>query len=71
MLIFAPLDMRGATRADVHRAARLALLRARILKRMDKVESAADQVEEAAAVFVSTTHATDATVKEQGLTLGT
>ncbi|MDX8451207.1 hypothetical protein RFM98_00400 [Mesorhizobium sp. VK9D] len=49
MMLFAPLDFaHGHTRADRHRAARLALLRGRMLKRMRKLDDAADEVEQAA-----------------------
>ncbi|MDG4908126.1 hypothetical protein P9228_16990 [Mesorhizobium sp. WSM4898] len=51
MMIFEPLDMRGRKRADLHRAARLALLRGRILKRIGKVDNAAGSVEQATAPF--------------------
>ena len=59
MMLFEPLDFaHGHARIDRHRAARIAMLRGRILKRMSKIESAADQVEEAVKVFVAVTRPT-------------
>ena len=54
--MFAPLDMNGENRADLHRAARLSMLHERVVKRLDKVDHAADAVEMAAAAFVEATH---------------
>ena len=54
--MFAPLDMHGEKRADLHRAARLSLLHDRVVKRFDKVDHSADAVEMAAAAFVEATH---------------
>jgi hypothetical protein len=54
--MFAPLDMHGEKRADLHRAARLSLLHDRVMKRLDKVDHSADVVEMAAAAFVEATH---------------
>ena len=56
MMVFQPLDMHGSTRIDRHRAARLAMLRGRIVKKMAKIDHAADEVEQALAVFVQVTH---------------
>jgi hypothetical protein len=54
--MFAPLDMHGEKRADLHRAARLSMLRDRAVKRFDKVDHSAYAVEMAAAAFVEATH---------------
>ncbi|TGT97854.1 hypothetical protein EN806_48610 [bacterium M00.F.Ca.ET.163.01.1.1] len=54
--MFAPLDMHGGKRADLHRAARLSMLHDRVVKRFDKVDHAADAVEMAAVAFVEATH---------------
>ncbi|MGX5839752.1 hypothetical protein ACWGTI_03395 [Mesorhizobium sp. ArgA1] len=54
-MLFAPLDMHGEKRADIHRANRLSMLHDRVVKRMDKVDQAADEVEQAAAVLVDVT----------------
>ncbi|RUU56162.1 hypothetical protein [Mesorhizobium sp. M2C.T.Ca.TU.002.02.1.1] len=54
--MFAPLDMHGEKRADLHRAARLSMLRDRAVKRFDKVDHSAYAVEMAAAAFVAATH---------------
>lgn len=54
--MFAPLDMNGESRADLHRAARLSMLHERVVKRLDKVDHSADAVEMAAAAFVEATH---------------
>lgn len=53
--MFAPLDMNGENRTDLHRAARLSMLRDRVVKRLDKVERSADAVEMAATAFVEAT----------------
>ncbi|WP_296742352.1 hypothetical protein [Mesorhizobium sp.] len=60
MLMFAPLDMHGEERADLHRAARLSILRDRVVRRMDHVEVSADKVERALAAFAEATHQTAA-----------
>ncbi|AZO06526.1 hypothetical protein EOA27_29450 [Mesorhizobium sp. M2A.F.Ca.ET.037.01.1.1] len=54
--MFAPLDMHGEKRADLHRAARLSMLHERVVKRFDRVDHSADAVETAAAAFVEITH---------------
>ncbi|RWC07875.1 MAG: hypothetical protein EOS52_32110 [Mesorhizobium sp.] len=54
--MFAPLDMHGEKRADLHRAARLSMLHERVVKRFDRVDHSADAVETAAAAFVEATH---------------
>ncbi|WP_095820776.1 hypothetical protein [Mesorhizobium sp. WSM3859] len=54
--MFAPLDMHGEKRAELHRAARLSLLHDRVVKRFDMVDHCADAVETAAAAFVEATH---------------
>ena len=56
MVIFAPLDMHGEKRADLHRAARLSMLHERVVKRFDRVDHFADAAETAAAAFVEATH---------------
>jgi hypothetical protein len=56
MVMFAPLDMHGEKRADLHRAARLSLLHDRVVKRFDRVDHSADAAERAAAAFVEATH---------------
>ena len=56
MVMFAPLDTHGETRADLHRAARLSMLRERVVKRFEKVDHSADAVETAADAFVEATH---------------
>jgi hypothetical protein len=54
--MFAPLDMNGENRAELHRAARLSMLYDRVVNRLDKVDHSADAVEMAAAAFVEATH---------------
>ncbi|TIR15192.1 MAG: hypothetical protein E5X34_30115 [Mesorhizobium sp.] len=54
--MFAPLDMHGEARADLHRAARLSMLHERVVKRFEKVDHSADAVETAADAFVEATH---------------
>ncbi|RAZ72711.1 hypothetical protein [Mesorhizobium atlanticum] len=54
--MFAPLDMHGEKRADLHRAARLSMLHERVVKRFDRVDHFADAAETAAAAFVEATH---------------
>ncbi|RAZ84329.1 hypothetical protein DPM33_31590 [Mesorhizobium hawassense] len=54
--MFAPLDMHGEKRADLHRAAKLSMLHDRVVRRFDKVDHSADAVEMAAAAFVEATH---------------
>lgn len=54
--MFAPLDMHGEKRADLHRAARLSMLHERVVQRFDRVDHFADAVETAAAAFVAATH---------------
>ncbi|RWH66285.1 MAG: hypothetical protein E5X68_31040 [Mesorhizobium sp.] len=56
MVMFAPLDMHGEKRSDLHRAARLSMLHERVVKRFDKVDHSADAVETAADAFVEATH---------------
>ncbi|OHV67672.1 hypothetical protein LCM4577_24715 [Mesorhizobium sp. LCM 4577] len=59
MVMFAPLDMHGEKRAEIHRSARLSMLHERVVKRMDKVDHLADEVEQAAAALVAATHQPD------------
>ncbi|TIV21308.1 MAG: hypothetical protein E5V74_12140 [Mesorhizobium sp.] len=54
--MFAPLDMHGEKRADLHRAARLSMLHERVVKRFVRVDHSADAVETAADAFVEATH---------------
>ncbi|RWC10783.1 MAG: hypothetical protein EOS52_23730 [Mesorhizobium sp.] len=54
--MFEPLDMQYEKRADLHRAARLSMLHNRIVKRFEKVDHLADEVERAAATLVDVTH---------------
>lgn len=54
--MFAPLDADGEKRAGLHRAARLSMLRDRVVKRFDRVDHCADAVEMAATAFVEATH---------------
>ncbi|TIW20345.1 MAG: hypothetical protein E5V65_08465 [Mesorhizobium sp.] len=55
MVMFEPLDLNGGKRAELHRVARLEMLYARILKRMSKLDDAADQVEQAATALIEAT----------------
>ncbi|AZO75016.1 MAG: hypothetical protein E5V92_01975 [Mesorhizobium sp.] len=55
MVMFEPLDLNGGKRAELHRVARLEMLHARILKRMSKLDDAADQVEQAATALIEAT----------------
>ena len=58
MMLFEPLDFaHGHTRIDRHRAARLAMLRGRIVKKMAKIDHAADEVERAADRLIEATAA--------------
>lgn len=54
-MLFAPLDSHYEERAALHRAARLKLLHERVVKRMEKVDHLADEVERAAAELVDVT----------------
>ncbi|MDX8500835.1 hypothetical protein RFM99_20765 [Mesorhizobium sp. VK4C] len=56
MMLFEPLDSHYEERADLHRAARLELLHDRLAKRLDRVDRAAEEVEQAVALLVDATH---------------
>ncbi|MER8653448.1 hypothetical protein [Mesorhizobium sp. M0847] len=56
MILFGPLDSDGHKRSVNYHAARLSMLRCRVLTRFDKVKDATDKVEAAAAVLVDVTH---------------
>ncbi|WP_214472079.1 hypothetical protein [Mesorhizobium sp. dw_380] len=56
MMLFEPLNSDGHKRSVVYHAARLSMLHDRVLKRMDRVDHLADEVERAAAVLVDVTH---------------
>lgn len=58
-MMFEPLDMQFQKRMDLHRAARLSMLRNRVVKRMDKVAHSVDEVEQAVAVLVETANRPD------------
>ncbi|PBB64244.1 hypothetical protein CK228_34125 [Mesorhizobium sp. WSM4312] len=56
-MMFAPLDFDHREEcSDLYRAARLEMLHDRLANRLDRVESAADEVVKAAAVLVDVTH---------------
>ncbi|MDX8450865.1 hypothetical protein [Mesorhizobium captivum] len=54
-MLFQPLDSHYEERADLHRAARLELLHNRLAKRLDRVDRAAEEVEQAVALLVDVT----------------
>lgn len=56
-MLFEPLDTNGHKRSVLYHAARLEMLHDRVVKRMDRVDHLADEVERAAAVLVDATHA--------------
>ncbi|RUW53854.1 hypothetical protein EOA32_07805 [Mesorhizobium sp. M1A.F.Ca.ET.072.01.1.1] len=56
-MLFAPLDSHYEERAALHRAARLELLHNRLVKRLEKVNNLADEVERAAAELADITQA--------------
>ncbi|RWA69297.1 hypothetical protein [Mesorhizobium sp.] len=55
-MLFEPLDSHYEERANLHRAARLELLHDRLAKRLDRVDRAAEEVEQAVALLVDVTH---------------
>ena len=56
MTMFAPMEIGAQRRSALYHAARLSMLHERVMKRLDRVERAADEVEHAAAVLVDVTH---------------
>ncbi|TJV06635.1 MAG: hypothetical protein E5Y12_04135 [Mesorhizobium sp.] len=60
MMLFEPLNWDGHKRSEVYHAARLSMLHDRVLKRMDRLDHVADEVERAAAILVDLTHASAA-----------
>ncbi|RWA61211.1 hypothetical protein EN836_17920 [Mesorhizobium sp. M1C.F.Ca.ET.193.01.1.1] len=55
-MLFEPLDSDGGKRSAIYHAARLAMLHNRLAKKIEQVDHAADQVEQAAAVLVEAAH---------------
>ncbi|WP_095087789.1 hypothetical protein [Mesorhizobium sophorae] len=55
-MLFELLDGQGQKRSALYHAARLEALHRRVLRRFDKVDRMANQVEEAAAVLVEAAH---------------
>ena len=55
-MLFGPLDSNGRKRSAVYHAARLSMLHDRLAKKLEQVDHAAGQVEQAAAVLVEATH---------------
>jgi hypothetical protein len=54
-MLFEPLNMDGRTRSAVYHAERLSMLHDRLAKKLEQVDHAADQVEQAAAVLAEAT----------------
>lgn len=55
MVIFEPLNMDGRNRSAVYHAARLSMLHARLAKKLEQIDQAADEVEQAAAELIEVT----------------
>ena len=55
-MLFEPLNSDGRKRSVAYHTARLSMLHARVVNRMEKVDHAVDQVEQAAADLVVATH---------------
>ncbi|MDX8478603.1 hypothetical protein RFN28_08925 [Mesorhizobium sp. VK24D] len=53
--MFEPLNSDGRKRSAVYHAARLSMLHDRLAKKLEQVDHAADEVEQAAAVLVEVT----------------
>lgn len=57
MMMFEPLNSDGRKRSAVYHAARLSMLHHRVVKRMDKVDNMAEEVERAVTSLVEAAHA--------------
>ncbi|TIX96803.1 MAG: hypothetical protein E5V17_02670 [Mesorhizobium sp.] len=55
-MLFEPLNMDGRKRSAIYHAARLSMLHERLAKKLEQVDHAADQVEQAAADLVEAAH---------------
>ncbi|MDX8437647.1 hypothetical protein RFN25_30035 [Mesorhizobium abyssinicae] len=55
-MLFEPLNMDGRKRSAIYHAARLSMLHDRLAKKLEQVDHAADQVEQAAADLVEAAH---------------
>lgn len=55
-MLFEPLNLDGRKRSAVYHAERLSMLHDRLAKKIEQVDHAADQVEQAAAFFAEANH---------------
>ncbi|MER9330937.1 hypothetical protein [Mesorhizobium sp. M0488] len=60
-MLFEPLNSNGHLRSVLYRSAKLSMLHDRVLKRLDRVDDAAEKVQAAAELFAEAVHPSGST----------